>query len=91
METQKVNITVAWSDILKVRQRVKLVTLLGIVFAFVSFAQSTIFAGLGIQVMLTGIFILVFGVFYVLNEKQSEILEKKIAGKIESTFKDVGQ
>lgn len=87
--TQKVNITVAWTDILKVRERVKLICLLGIVFAFVSFAQNTIFQGLGLQITLTGLFVLVFGVFYVLNEKQSEILKLKIAGKIKSTFKNV--
>jgi hypothetical protein len=88
---QKVSITVAWSDILKIRERIKLITLLGIVFAFVGFAQTTIFAGLGLEIMLTGIFILVFGIFYVLNEKQSEILKLKIAGKIKSTFKGVKQ
>lgn len=91
METQKVNITVAWTDILKVRERVKLTCLLGIIFAFIAFAQNTIFVDLGLQVTITGLAILVFGVFYVLNEKESEKLKLKIAGKIKSTFTDVKQ
>lgn len=91
MDEQKVNISVAWSDILKVRERVKLVCLLGIVFAFVAFANNTIFEGLGLQITITGIFVLAFGVFYVLNEKESEKLKLKLAGKLKSTFEDVKQ
>ena len=91
MEKQKVNITVAWTDILKVRQSIKLLALLGLVFAFVSFAQNTIFTGLGLQVTITSLFVLVFGVFYVLNEKESETLKLKIAGKIKTAFTDVKQ
>lgn len=80
------NIAIAWSDLLKVREKIKLVSLLGIVFAFISFAGSTVFAKLGINIMITGVSILIFGLFYVLNEKESKKLEDKLAGKIKSTF-----
>lgn len=86
MEDKKINIAVAWSDILKIRDRIKLITLLGIVYCIITFLDGTLFAGLGLKLMFTGLGIMLFGIFYALNEKESQILRDKISGKIKSTF-----
>lgn len=86
MEAEKINLTVALSDILKVRERIKLICLLGFVFVFVSFAESVLFPTFGLKLMLAGIFILIFGVFYALNEKESERIALKLGKKIKKVM-----